>query len=115
MGITPEGHLYVGYVDLRTDSLATATNADGSWTRQTALPMSEVFTPWDFEYAVDPQGKSHFCYQHADAYNLQYATNISGAWQTQTVDPNANSGAYSAIWHAKGTPGKSKKNRCYLC
>src|SRR4030042_3302151 len=82
IAVDSNGKLHISYTG--AGGLKYATNASGSWVRQTVDSNYGDYT----SIAVDSNNKVHISYYDSNwiIRGLRYATNASGSWVIQTLD-----------------------------
>lgn len=93
----PEDHAHIAYYhDYSEKDLEYATNASGSWSKQTLDSVGDV--GYGCDLAIDSMGYIHISYMDMIDNNLlKYATNSSGVWNNTVISNGGISNTSLAI------------------
>jgi predicted DNA-binding antitoxin AbrB/MazE fold protein len=95
LAVDSAGKGHISYYDSSNGFLKYATNASGSWFKETVDDTGDVglYT----SIAVDLSGNVHISYYDATSGNLKYATNASGSWVIETADSGGDVGQFASL------------------
>ena len=81
LALDSQNKVHISYYDEINSDLKYATNATGSWVKETVDNTGPHTS-----LALDSQDKVHISYYDDTNDDLKYATNTTGSWVTETVD-----------------------------